>query len=157
VITTPFTFVATSEAIAQVGGIPVFADIELDSYDIDPKEIEKKITNKTTAIIPVHLYGQPAKMKEIMDIASKHNLKVIEDCAQAFTSKYTYPDGKQAVTGSIGNAGCFSFFPAKNLGCFGDGGMITTNDQAVYENAKMLRNHGSRIKYSSKYTGIITP
>jgi len=78
---------------------------------------------------------------------------VIEDCAQAFTSKYTYPDGKQAVTGSIGNAGCFSFFPAKNLGCFGDGGMITTNDQAVYENAKMLRNHGSRIKYSSEIHG----
>lgn len=154
VITTPFTFIATSEAIVQAGGVPVFADIEIDTYNINPKEIERKITKKTRAIMPVHLYGHPAGMAEILKIAEKHNLKVIEDCAQSFSSKYKMPDGKWYVTGSIGSAGCFSFFPAKNLGCFGDGGIIITSDKEIYENARALRNHGQREKYFSVMDGF---
>lgn len=149
VITTPFTFIATSEAIVQAGAVPVFADIEMDSYNVSPEEIEKKITKKTKAIMPVHLYGHPAEMKKILEIAKKHNLRVIEDCAQAFSAEY---DGKK--TGSIGDAGCFSFFPAKNLGCFGDGGIVITNDKEIYENAKALRNHGQREKYFSVMDGF---
>lgn len=149
VITTPFTFIATTEAIVQSGAVPVFADIDLDTYNISPDDIEKKISNKTKAILPVHLYGHPADMKRILDIAKKHKLAVIEDCAQSFTAKY---DGK--VTGSLGNAGCFSFFPAKNLGCFGDGGMITTNDDNTHKNAKALRNHGSFQRYYAELHGF---
>ena len=149
VITTPFTFIATSEAVDKAGGIPVFADIRIEDYNIDPKEIEKKITKKTKAILPVHLYGHPADMDAIMKIAKKHNLTVIEDCAQSFTARYG-----NAVTGSIGAAGCFSFFPAKNLGCFGDGGMVITNDDKVFENAKALRNHGQKVKYFTELHGF---
>jgi dTDP-4-amino-4,6-dideoxygalactose transaminase len=149
VITTPFTFIATSEAVSKAGATPVFADISIDDYNIDPARIEKKITKKTKAILPVHLYGHPADMDRIMDIAKKHGLMVLEDCAQAFTAKY---NGK--VAGSIGKAGCFSFFPAKNLGCFGDGGMIITSDESTYENAKALRNHGSRVKYYTEMHGF---
>ncbi|MCB4790795.1 MAG: DegT/DnrJ/EryC1/StrS family aminotransferase [Elusimicrobia bacterium] len=149
VITTPFTFIATSEAIIQSGCKPVFADIRLDDYNLDPVEIEKKLTKKTKAVIPVHLYGHPCDMKKIMEIAKKNNLIVIEDCAQAFSAKY-----EDKFTGTIGNAGSFSFFPAKNLGCFGDGGMVITNDQNVYKNARALRNHGSHIKYYSEMDGF---
>lgn len=149
VITTPFTFIATTEAIVQAGAVPVFADIDLDTYTISSKEIEKKITKKTRAILPVHLYGHPADMDAVMKIAAKHNLMVIEDCAQSFTAKY---NGK--VTGSIGKAGCYSFFPAKNLGCFGDGGMVVTNDKDTFENAKALRNHGQKVKYFSSMDGF---
>lgn len=154
VITVPLTFIATSEAIVQSGGIPVFADIDLDSYTISPCDIERKITKKTKAILPVHLYGHPAKMDEIMKIAKKYNLKVIEDCAQSFTAKYKSADGKWHVTGSMCDAGCFSFFPAKNLGCFGDGGIITTSSKKVFENAKMLRNHGQKNKYFTETHGF---
>ena len=149
VITTPFTFIATTEAIVQAGGIPVFADIVQESYTIDPDDIEKKITKKTKAILPVHMYGHPAEMKKILDIAKKYNLKVIEDCAQSFSAEYS---GKKC--GSIGDVGCFSFFPAKNLGCFGDGGMVVTSDKEIYENAKALRNHGQREKYFSVMDGF---
>jgi len=154
VITTPFTFIATAEAIVQAGGVPVFADIEMDSYNICPKEIEKKITKKTRAILPVHLYGHPCDMEEILKIAKKYNLKVIEDCAQSFSAKYKLPTSDFRLTGSFGDAGCFSFFPAKNLGCFGDGGMVITNAQEIYENAKALRNHGQREKYFSVMDGF---
>jgi len=154
VITTPLTFIATAEAVVQSGGIPVFADIDSDSYTISPRDIEKKITKKTRAILPVHLYGHPSKMEEIKKIAEKYNLKVIEDCAQSFTAKYCSPDGKWHVTGSLGSAGCFSFFPAKNLGCFGDGGMITTDSEEIFENAKMLRNHGQKNKYFTETHGF---
>lgn len=149
VITTPFTFIATTEAIVQAGGIPVFADIIQETYTIDPADIGKKITKKTRAILPVHMYGHPAEMKKILDIAKKYNLKVIEDCAQSFSAEY---NGKKC--GSIGDCGCFSFFPAKNLGCFGDGGMVIASDKEIYKNAKALRNHGQREKYFSVMDGF---
>ena len=149
VITTPFTFIATAEAIAYVNAKPVFVDIEPDTLNIDPAKIEEAITDKTKAIMPVHLFGLPANMAEIMKIAEKHGLKVIEDCAQSFGARY---DGK--VTGSIGDAGCFSFFPSKSLGCYGDGGMVVTNSDAVATELKVLRNHGSRERYHHHIIGF---
>jgi dTDP-4-amino-4,6-dideoxygalactose transaminase len=142
VITTPFTFIATAEAITHCGAIPVFVDIEPRTYNIDPEQIERRITERTRAILPVHLYGHPAEMDAIMELARKHNLKVIEDCAQALSSEY-----KAKRVGALGDAGCFSFFPSKNLGAFGDGGMMTTNDQTVAETALMLRQHGAKTTY----------
>ena len=142
VITTPFTFIATSEAIEQVIATPVFVDIEPYSLNIDTTKIEDKITVDTKAILVVHLFGQPADMGEIMRIANKHSLKVIEDCAQAFGATYN-----EQKVGTFGDAGCFSFFPSKNLGCYGDGGMVITNDDNVAHKIKMLRNHGSVKKY----------
>ncbi|MEW5951439.1 MAG: DegT/DnrJ/EryC1/StrS family aminotransferase [Elusimicrobiota bacterium] len=154
VITTPFTFIATSETISQAGAKPVFADILDDgTYNIDPKSIEKKITSKTKAIIPVHLYGHPADMDSIMEIAKKHNLKVIEDCAQSFTGKYKYK-GEWKQLGTIGDCGTFSFFPAKNLGAFGDGGLITANDEKTAQTIKTLRNHGSSQRYLYEMEGF---
>lgn len=153
VITTPFTFIATTETISQSGAKVVFADIEDDTYNIDPKSIESKITKKTKAILPVHLYGHPADMEKIMEIAKRHNLIVIEDCAQAFTAKYKI-NNEWKFVGSIGNAGTFSFFPAKNLGAYGDGGLITTNDENILNIAKALRNHGSRERYIYEMEGF---
>ena len=149
VITTPFTFIATAEAIAYVNAKPVFVDIEPDSLNIDPSKIEEAITDKTKAIMPVHLFGLPCNMDEIMKIADKHDLKVIEDCAQSFGAKY---NGK--TTGSIGDAGCFSFFPSKTLGCYGDGGMVVTNSDEVAEELRVLRNHGSRERYHHHIIGF---
>lgn len=137
VITTPFTFFATAETIAMVGAIPVFVDVEEDTYNIDPTKIEEKITEKTKAILPVHIFGQPADMERIMEIAARHGLAVIEDACQAVGSVVM---GKKA--GAIGNAGCFSFFPTKNLGAFGDGGMITTNDDDVATVCRAYKEHG---------------
>src|SRR4030042_3914338 len=137
VITTPFTFFATAGCIARVGAKPVFVDIDLKTYNINPSLIEKAVTKKTKAIIPVHLFGQMADMDPITAIAEKHNLYVIEDAAQSISSTYK---GKKA--GSIGTCGCFSFFPSKNLGGIGDGGMIVTNDEALYNRMVMMRNHG---------------
>ena len=148
VITTPFTFVAAAEAIVYVGARPVFVDIDRHTLNIDPSKIKKKITPKTRAIIPVHLFGQPADMKEIMDIAREYNLKVIEDCAQAFGARY-----KEALVGSIGDVGCYSFYPSKNLGAYGDSGMMITNDQGIYEKVKLLRNHGSEVPYKHSFIG----
>jgi dTDP-4-amino-4,6-dideoxygalactose transaminase len=138
VITTPFTFFSTAESISAVGATPVFVDVESDTYNIDPLKIEEKITEKTKAIMPVHIFGQSAKMDEIMAIAKKHNLKVIEDAAQAVGGEY-----KEKKVGSIGDVACFSFFPTKNLGCAGDGGMITTSDDNIAIIARALRTHGS--------------
>jgi len=148
VITSPFTFIATAEAIVYVGATPVFVDVEPDTYNIDPAKAEAAITDKTRAILPVHLFGQPADMKAIMAIADKHKLKVIEDCAQSFGASV---DGQ--MTGGIGIAGCHSFFPSKNLGCYGDGGMITTNDDEVAAKLKQLRNHGSAERYHHDIIG----
>lgn len=142
VITTPFTFIGTTEAIAQTGAKIVFADIDLDTYNIDPDRIKEKITSNTRAIIPVHLYGQPCRMDEIMDIAGEFNLFVIEDCAQAIGAEY-----KGRKVGSFGDVGCFSFFPSKNLGGYGDGGMVITNSEEIAEKIRMLRVHGSKDKY----------
>lgn len=153
VITTPFTFIATAEIISNLGAKPVFADIDEKTFNIDSKEIEKKITKKTKAIIPVHLFGQTAEMDKIMTIAKKHNLYVIEDTAQAVGAKRQMINGKWQMAGSIGNCGCFSFFPLKNLGGYGDGGMIITNDKKIAEKIRLLRNHGSSSK--DKYRNLI--
>ena len=152
VITTPFTFIATAEAISYVGAKPVFVDINPDTFNIDVSKIEEYLathdTSKVKAIIPVHLYGQAADMDPIMAIAKKYNLKVIEDCAQSFGGDY-----KGKMTGGFGEFGCFSFFPSKNLGCYGDGGMVTTNDSELAEKVKMLRNHGSKVRYYHSVIG----
>jgi dTDP-4-amino-4,6-dideoxygalactose transaminase len=142
VITTPFTFIATAEAISYVGAIPVFVDIDPVTFNIDISKIEAAITKKTKAVIPVHLYGQPADMDGLMQIAGRHGLRVIEDCAQSFGAQYK---GKR--TGAFGDIGCFSFFPSKNLGGYGDGGMMITDDAKLAEHMLSLRNHGSRVRY----------
>ncbi len=142
VITTPFTFIATAEVVAQLGATPVFVDICPETFNINPRLIAEKITTKTKAIIPVHLFGHPADMDPIIQIAREHNLKVIEDCAQAFGARYN----NQKV-GTIGDVGCFSFFPSKNLGCYGDGGIVITKDEGIARQVRMLRNHGSSVRY----------
>ena len=148
VITTPFTFFATAGSISRLGAKPVFVDIEPDTFNIDTKQIEENITRKTRAILPVHLYGQCVDMDPVLDLAQKNNLVVIEDAAQAIGSKYK---GRRA--GSMGDYGCFSFFPTKNLGGFGDGGMVTMNSEELYEQVKILRVHGSHSKYYHKMIG----
>ena len=167
VITTPFSFFATAESISNIGAKPVFADIEADTFNIDPEKIEALITPQTKAIAPVHLYGNPAAMARIMGLASTHGLKVIEDCAQSFGAKYAgacggcdaqcdadIRDGMTGkLTGAIADAGAFSFFPTKNLGAYGDGGLITTNDDAVAEMSRKLRVHGSLQRYRNEVLG----
>lgn len=148
VITSPFTFIATAETIALAGARPVFVDICPDTFNIDPKKIAPKISPKTKAIIPVHLFGHPADMAPILDIAREHHLKVIEDCAQAFGASC---QGQKA--GTFGDAGCFSFFPSKNLGCYGDGGMVITKNEDIAAKIKMLRNHGSATRYYHSEVG----
>jgi dTDP-4-amino-4,6-dideoxygalactose transaminase len=167
VITTSFSFYATAESISLVGAKPVFADIQEDSFNIDPSKIKDKITNKTKAIIPVHLYGQPVAMTEILNIAQEYELKVIEDCAQAFGAVY-YGDcigchqscddnQRQKITGKyvggIGDAGAFSFYPTKNLGAYGDAGMIVTNSDDIAELSQMLRVHGAKKNYHNELLG----
>lgn len=142
VITTPLTFMATGGAVSIMGATPVFVDVDRDSYNIDPSLIESRITKKTKAIIPVHLFGQCADMDPILDMAKKHGLRVIEDCAQAIGALY-----KDKRAGSMGDIGGISFFPSKNLGAFGDGGMIVTNNKDIADKIKMLRVHGSRKSY----------
>ena len=149
VITTPYSFFATAGAIARLGAKPVLVDIDPTTYNIDPSKISKVITSKTKAIIPVHLYGQCADMAQILDLAQRHNLKVIEDAAQAIGSEYR--DGRRA--GGMGTIGCLSFFPSKNLGCLGDGGMVVTNDADLAERMKVLRVHGGKPKYYHKMIG----
>ena len=148
VITTPFTFFATAEAISMVGATPVFVDIDPQTFNINPSLIEPAITERTRAILPVHLYGQAADMDPILDLARRYGLKVIEDTAQAFGGEY-----KGRKLGTLGDAGAFSFFPSKNLGAFGDGGLIVTDDDQVADSARMLRTHGSRKKYYNETLG----
>jgi dTDP-4-amino-4,6-dideoxygalactose transaminase len=149
VITTPYTFFATAGCVARLGAKPVFVDIDPVSFNIDPEKIEEKITAKTKAILPVHLYGQCADHAAILRIAEKHNLFVVEDAAQAIGAQYS--DGKKA--GNQGDLGCFSFFPTKNLGCFGDGGMVVTNHPEMNERVRVLRVHGSKPKYHHPLIG----
>lgn len=149
VITTNFSFIATADTIVQVGAVPVFVDINPKTFNIDENAVEKKITSKTKAIVPVHLYGQPAAMDRIMALARERDLKVIEDCAQAIGAEFA---GKRV--GSFGDAGCLSFFPSKNLGCMGDGGMVVTNDEEVANKVQLLRVHGAKNKYLSTLTGF---
>jgi dTDP-4-amino-4,6-dideoxygalactose transaminase len=148
VITTPFTFIATAEAICYMGAKPVYVDVDPHTFNIDPAKIEAAITPKTKAVIPVHIFGQPADMGPIADICKKHNLLLIEDCAQSFGAAIN-----GTMTGTIGDLGCFSFFPSKNLGCYGDGGMVTTNSAELAEKVKMLRNHGSKVRYYHSVIG----
>jgi len=149
IITTPFTFIATAETIAFLGAIPVFVDIDEKTYNINPDLIEKKITSKTKAIIPVSLYGQPANMTKIQDIANKHNLKVIIDGAQSFGSTFN-----NITDSNLGDISTTSFFPSKPLGCFGDGGAVFTNDEKLALKMKSLRVHGQSKRYQHKYIGI---
>lgn len=148
VILPTFTFIATALCISYTGATPVFVDIEKDTYNIDPVKIEKAITKKTKAIIPVHIYGQAANMDEINAIAKKHNLKVIEDAAQAHGSVY-----KKKKVGSLADVACFSFYPTKGLGAFGDGGMVVTDSEQIYKTTLMLRDYGREGRYNHKIKG----
>ena len=148
VITTPFSFFATAESISSVGATPIFVDIDPQTFNIDPANIKDKITLRTRAIMPVHLYGNPAAMTQIMEIAQENGLKIIEDFAQSFGARY---NGK--MTGSIGDVGAYSFFPSKNLGAYGDGGLIATNDDAIANLSRMLRVHGAKKKYHNEIIG----
>ena len=154
VITTTFTFIATAEVIALLRLTPVLVDIEKDSYNIDPEAVERAITPKTKAIVPVHIFGQCANMEAIMDIARRHNLYVVEDNAQAIGADYTFSDGTVKKSGTIGTIGCTSFFPSKNLGCFGDGGALFTNDDALAEQIRIVVNHGMKVRYYHDYVGV---
>jgi dTDP-4-amino-4,6-dideoxygalactose transaminase len=148
VVTTPFTFFATVGCLARVGATPVLVDIDPKTYNIDPNQIEVAVTRRTKAIMPVHLFGQMVDMDSIMGVARRYKLDVIEDAAQSITSTYK---GRKA--GSIGKAGCFSFFPSKNLGGIGDGGMVVTSDEALYQRLLLMRNHGAEPKYYHKFIG----
>lgn len=155
VITTPYTFFATAGSIARVGAIPVFVDIDPRTYNINPAFIEEKMTSKTKALMPVHLFGQCAAMKPILAISQKYDLLVIEDAAQAIGAEYGGMNGgKPCKAGNMGHFGCFSFFPSKNLGGFGDGGMIVANDETFAQRVRDLRTHGGRDKYRNYLVGI---
>lgn len=153
VITPSFTYIATTEVIALLGLTPVFVEVNPQTFCIDATAIEVAITPRTKAIVPVHLYGQAADMNAIMAIASKHNLFVVEDNAQAIGADYHLADGRKVKTGSIGHIGCTSFFPSKNLGCFGDGGALMTNDAQLAERIRMIANHGQKQKYVHETVG----
>lgn len=154
VITTSFTFIATAEVIALLQLTPVLVDVDPDTFNIDPEAVEKAITPKTKAIVPVHLFGQCADMDRLMEIADKHNLFVIEDNAQAIGAAYTSKDGSTRKAGAIGHIGCTSFFPSKNLGCYGDGGAIFTNDDALADKLRIVVNHGMKVRYYHDVVGV---
>ncbi|MBS1663955.1 MAG: DegT/DnrJ/EryC1/StrS family aminotransferase [Bacteroidetes bacterium] len=153
VLTPSFTFVATAEVIALLRLTPVFVEVDPKTFCIDPAALEKAITPRTRAIVPVHLYGQAAPMQEILDIAKKHNLYIIEDNAQAIGSNYIFADGTSKKTGAMGTIGTTSFFPSKNLGCYGDGGAIFTDDDALASRLKMIANHGQSRRYYHDVVG----
>lgn len=154
VITTSFTFIATAEVIALLKLTPVLVDVDPDTFNIDPAAIERAITPKTKAIVPVHLFGQVAPMEEIMEIAQRHNLVVIEDNCQAIGSDYIFRDGTKKKAGTIGHVGCTSFFPSKNLGCYGDGGAIFTNNDDLAKQLRVVVNHGMTVRYYHDYVGV---
>lgn len=154
VITSNFTFIATVEVIALLGLKPVLADVDKDTFLITPESIEKLITPRTKAIVPVHLFGQNCDMEKIMAIAEKYNLFVIEDGAQSIGSEYTFSNGKKQMSGTIGHVGSTSFFPSKNLGCFGDGGALFTNDDKIAEMLRSISNHGMKVRYYHDHVGV---
>ncbi len=154
VITTSFTFVATAEVIALLGLTPVLVDVMPDTFNIDPDAVKKAITPKTKAIVPVHLFGQCAHMEPIMQLAQEHNLFIIEDNAQAIGADYFFSDGTAKKAGSIGHIGCTSFFPAKNLGCYGDGGAIFTDDDELAHKMRVIVNHGMEVRYYHDSIGV---
>ena len=154
VITANFTYVATAEVIGLLGLSPVLVDVNQDTFNIDIESIERNITSKTKAIVPVHLFGQCADMERIMAIAKKHNLYVIEDTAQAIGADYSFSDGRNFKAGTIGTIGCTSFFPSKNLGCFGDGGAIFTNNDELAKKIRMIAHHGQSVQYVHEVLGV---
>ena len=154
VITTDFTFVATAEVVRLLGLVPILVDIEPDTFNIDPVKLIAAITDKTKAIIPVHLFGQCADMDAVMDIAKRHNLYVIEDTAQAIGTEYTFKDGSKKKSGTIGHIGCTSFFPSKNLGAAGDAGAVFTNDDNIAKKISSIANHGQGDQYYYEYIGV---
>lgn len=154
VITASFTYVATAEVIALLGLKPVLVDVHPEHFTIDPEAIKHAITPKTKAIVPVHLFGQCADMAPILEIAAAHSLYVIEDTAQAIGAVYTFPDGRKAQAGTMGTIGTTSFFPSKNLGCYGDGGAIFTNDDELAKKLRMVANHGQSIQYYHDEVGV---
>jgi dTDP-4-amino-4,6-dideoxygalactose transaminase len=154
IIVPAFTYVATAEVIGLLNLKPVMIDVDEDNFNISISEIRNAITEKTKAIVPVHLYGQVANMEEIMKIAKEFNLYVIEDTAQAIGAEYIFSDNQKKQAGTIGDIGCTSFFPSKNLGCYGDGGAIYTTNKSLAEKIKMIANHGQEVKYVHKYIGV---
>lgn len=153
IIVPAFTYVATAEVIGLLGLTPVMVDVDYDTFNVTIDNIEKALSPKTKAIVPVHLFGQSCDMEPILNFATKHNLYVIEDNAQAIGAEYTFSDGRKAKTGTMGTIGCTSFFPSKNLGCYGDGGAIFTKDEVLANKIKMIANHGQEIKYHHKVIG----
>lgn len=154
VITTSFTFVATVEVLALLGLKPVFVDVLPGTYNLDVSQVENALTNKTKAILPVHLYGQCTKLEPLLQFAEKHNLVVVEDAAQALGTEYLFSDGTQKSAGTVGHIGTTSFFPSKNLGAFGDGGAVFTDDDELAEIIRSLANHGMKQKYQYERIGI---
>ena len=154
VIVPAFTYVATAEVIALLGLKPVFIDVKADTFELDITQLESKITENTVGIVPVHLYGQCSNMEAILALAKVHNLKVIEDTAQAIGTKYTFSDGNVMQAGTMGDVGTTSFFPSKNLGCYGDGGAMFTNDAELAEKLRMIANHGQKKKYHHHIVGV---
>ncbi len=154
VITTSFTFVATVEVIALLGLTPVLVDVDPDTCNMDPEAFRKAITSKTKAVVPVHLFGQSAHMESILEIANEHGLFVIEDNAQAIGAEYIFSDGQRKMTGNLGHIGCTSFFPSKNLGCYGDGGAVFTNDDALAQKLRVIVNHGMEVRYYHDSIGV---
>lgn len=154
VIVPAFTYVATAEVIALLGLVPIMVDVDIDTFNIDIQQIEDKITPKTKAIVPVHLFGQNSDMEAILKIANKYSLFVIEDAAQSIGSDYIFSDGTRKKSGTMGHIGCTSFFPSKNLGCFGDGGAIFTNDDELAGKIKMVANHGQSVRYYHDVIGV---
>jgi dTDP-4-amino-4,6-dideoxygalactose transaminase len=154
VITASFTYVATAEVIALLGLKPVLVDVNPDTFTIDPEAFEKAVTKKTVAVVPVHLFGQCANMDAVLGVAKKHGIAVIEDAAQSIGAEYTLSNGKTAMSGTMGAVGCTSFFPSKNLGCYGDGGAVFTNDSDLAERIRMTANHGQSVQYYHDVVGV---
>jgi UDP-2-acetamido-2-deoxy-ribo-hexuluronate aminotransferase len=154
VITASFTYVATAEVIGLLGLVPVLVDVDPETFDIDVKAIERSITPKTKAIVPVHLFGQCGRMEAITELAKKHNLYVIEDVAQAIGADYIFSDGSKKKAGCTGTVGCTSFFPSKNLGCYGDGGAMYTNDDELAKKLRMIAHHGQSVQYHHDVVGV---
>lgn len=154
VITPTFTFIATAEVVGLLGLTPVVVDVEEDTFNISPEAVRKAITPRTKAIVPVHLFGQNANMEEILAIAKEHNLYVVEDACQSIGAEYTFSDGRKLKSGCIGNIGCTSFFPSKNLGCYGDGGAIFTNDDELAAKMRAIANHGMVVRYYHDFIGV---
>lgn len=154
VITPTFTFIATAEVVALLGLTPVLVDVDFDTFNINIEAVEKAITPKTKAIVPVHLFGQNANMEALLALAAKHNLHVIEDACQSIGARYTFADGRSVMSGCMGEIGCTSFFPSKNLGCYGDGGAIFTNNDVLAKKMRAIANHGMEVRYHHDMIGV---